>query len=205
MRALCLLLAWPMVAQADDGHLADLRRDLAVLRAHVEVLASELKPTDRAEPEVSGFALERLEAIEAELQRLTNQSELQSFAIRQVTGAGFSRLDGIERRVCGLEPHCKPDPLPPEDDTEGPLGQGLALELAGNHQAAGEAFLSVFSRAPDGPHGAGALFGVGRSLAEMGEVDRACEMLTEVGTRYPGYEHQGAVTLYRQKLPCSGG
>lgn len=110
MRGLLLLaalapqLAW---AQADPATLADIRGQIAALTSEIGGLRGELSATGQLSQGVAGNTpLERLNAIEAELQRLTSLTEQLEFRISQVVADGTNRLGDLEFRVCELEEGC---------------------------------------------------------------------------------------------------
>ena len=109
-RAAVLLVAlWPGLAwgQADPQTLADIRSQIAALSGEIEGLRGELSASGQLTTGVTGNTpLERLNAIEAELQRLTSKAEELEFRINRITTDGTNRLGDLEFRVCELEEGC---------------------------------------------------------------------------------------------------
>ncbi|WP_211641205.1 tol-pal system protein YbgF [Loktanella sp. SALINAS62] len=109
MRALALVLALaagPALAQ-DDATLADIRQELTVLYGDIENLRGELSATGALSEGVAGNTpLDRLNAIESELQRLTSRTEELEFRINRITVDGTNRVGDLEFRLCELEPSC---------------------------------------------------------------------------------------------------
>lgn len=109
-RLACLLLAaWPSLAwgQADPQTLADIRSQIAALSGEIGGLRAELSVTGQLSAGVAGNTpLERLNAIEAELQRLTSKTEELEFRINRITTDGTNRLGDLEFRVCEIEEGC---------------------------------------------------------------------------------------------------
>jgi len=94
------LLAGPVQAQ---DTLADIRADLSALNAEVAVLRAELSVSGGSNVSVSGGILDRVDAIEAELQRVTAKAEQLEFRINQVVEDGTNRIGDLEFRIVELE------------------------------------------------------------------------------------------------------
>ena len=110
-RNLCLIIALacaPAGAFGQDSQtLADIRQDLTVLSVEMKRLQRELSTTGGASVSTgSGDLLDRVNAIEGELQRLTGQTEELEFRINQVVRDGTNRVGDLEFRLCELEPGC---------------------------------------------------------------------------------------------------
>jgi len=104
-----LLMVWPALAwgQADPQTLADIRGEIGSLSQQIEGLRSELSASGQLSAGVAGNTpLERLNAIETELQRLTSKTEELEFRINRITTDGTNRLGDLEFRVCELEAGC---------------------------------------------------------------------------------------------------
>ncbi|MEL6451748.1 MAG: tol-pal system protein YbgF [Pseudomonadota bacterium] len=103
--ALGLLGAAPVRAQGDT--LADIRQELTVLYTEVQRLKRELSTTGGVTSQVgTGGTLDRLNAIEFELQRLTGKTEELEFRIGRVVTDGTNRIGDLEFRLCELEAGC---------------------------------------------------------------------------------------------------
>ncbi len=93
-------------AQSDET-LADIRQELSILYVELQRLKRELSTTGASgEVTVGGSALDRLGAIEAELQRLTSKTEELEFRIDRVVTDGTNRVGDLEFRLCELESGC---------------------------------------------------------------------------------------------------
>ncbi len=107
MRALLLalaLLAGPAAAQDRAATLADIRQELTVLNVEMQRLRRELSTTGAAAlPSVGGGTLERLDAVEAELRRVTAKAEELEFRIGRVVEDGTNRIADLEFRLVELE------------------------------------------------------------------------------------------------------
>ncbi|WP_170331194.1 tol-pal system protein YbgF [Ruegeria arenilitoris] len=93
------------VAQAQDQQtLADIRQELTVLHVEIQRLKREFSTTGSPAPNLSGSSvLERVDAIEAELQRLTRQTEQLNQRIQNVVTDGTNRIGDLEFRLVELE------------------------------------------------------------------------------------------------------
>ena len=105
--AILLCAVWPGLAwgqAADPQTLADIRGQIASLSQDIEGLRSELTASGQLTTGVTGNTpLERLNAIESELQRLTSKTEELEFRINRITTDGTNRLGDIEFRLCEIE------------------------------------------------------------------------------------------------------
>ena len=108
-KPLCLLLAFlalPLTIQAQERTqtLADIRQDLSVLYYELQRLNRELSTTQAPSGIGSGASVnDRLDAIEAELRRLTGATEKLEFRINQVVKDGTNRVGDLEFRLVELE------------------------------------------------------------------------------------------------------
>ena len=196
----------PVTGSAQDT-LADIRQDLAVLSAELQRLQRELSTTGSPSITLPSTAIDRINTIESELQRLTGLSEQLQFRIESVVTDGTNRLGDLEFRICELEPGCDLGTLA----TSQPLGagavdqlatfretypgsplepqvlliQGQALEGLGDTREAARAYLALYSGYPNSPAAPLALTRLGVSLGALGKVAEACVTLAEVAARYP--------------------
>ncbi|MCK0095326.1 tol-pal system protein YbgF [Yoonia sp. F2084L] len=124
----CALLLSPLPAVAQEETLADIRQQLTVLFVDVQRLKRELSTTGGLNAGIVGNTpLDRLNAIEAELQRLTSKSEELEFRVNSITVDAGNRIGDLNFRLCELEEGCDIGTL---DDT--PLGGIAAGPVAGN-------------------------------------------------------------------------
>lgn len=100
----CLMLL-PMGAAAQDQEtLADVRQELVVLNVEVQKLKRELSTTGGSNGTLgAGGLLDRVNAIESELQRLTGKTEQLEFRIDRVVTDGTNRIGDLEFRLVELE------------------------------------------------------------------------------------------------------
>ncbi|WP_372839826.1 tol-pal system protein YbgF [Phaeovulum sp.] len=106
--AVALSLAIPAGAQSNSATLASIRTELGALAGELEALRAELISGSGAGLVAAGGvgALERMDAIEAALVRLTAQSEALENRINRVVADGTNRLGDLEFRLCELEEGC---------------------------------------------------------------------------------------------------
>lgn len=193
------LIAGPVLAQ--DQTLADIRQQLSTLYVEIEALRGELTLSGQAATGVTGTsALERLDAIEAELQRLTSKTEELEFRINRVTVDGTNRIGDLEFRLCELEEGCDigalgqtpslggvdsaasiPSPQDPPDSS-GPqlaLSEQIEFDAArqklvdGDFQGATDGFTTFVQAYPAGPLTSEAYYLRGQALEGLGEISAA--------------------------------
>lgn len=102
-----LLAAMPAAAQDRVATLADIRQELTVLYVEIQKLKRELSTTGGASSNLSGTnTLERVNQMEAELQRLTAATEQLTNRVDSVVADGTNRIGDLEFRLCELEAGC---------------------------------------------------------------------------------------------------
>lgn len=99
-----LLTAGPVAAQDRQETLADIRQQLTLLYGEVQGLKRELSTTGAPSQMGGGTSqLDRLNAIEAELRRLTGKTEELEHRVDRVVSDGTNRLGDLEFRLVELE------------------------------------------------------------------------------------------------------
>jgi tol-pal system protein YbgF len=169
--ATCLaLLGAPAFAQDRAQSLADIRAELSALMAEFNALKAELVSTGAVSTGAAGGdALQRMDAIEAELQRLTSRTEEVELKLNRVVQDGTNRIGDLEFRVCELTEGCDIASL---SKTE-PLGG-----------------VTTGTPAPVDPAAGGTTPVTGEmAVGEQAEFDRAREVLAQG-------DFQGAATLF---------
>jgi tol-pal system protein YbgF len=102
--SIVLALAVPAAAQDRERTLADVRQDLTVLYVEIQKLKRELSTTGTPGVALGGTtALERVNAIETELRRLTAKTEELTNRIDRVVADGTNRIGDLEFRLVELE------------------------------------------------------------------------------------------------------
>ena len=106
--AVCLtLLPLPAFAQDRAQTLADIKAELSGLMADFNGLKTELVQSGAASSGAAGGdALQRLDAIEAELMRLTAKTEEVELKVNRVVTDGTNRVGDIEYRLCEVTDGC---------------------------------------------------------------------------------------------------
>ena len=171
----CAVLLTPLPALSQEETLADIRQQLTVLFVDVQRLRRELSTTGGLNSGVVGNTpLDRLNAIEAELQRLTSNAEQLEFRVNRITSEANNRIGDLNFRLCELEAGCDIGQL---DDT--PLG-GIQTP-------------TTPAITPDQGTGGPAV-----AIGEQGDIERAqaalaagdfrsaADQLATFGTTYPG-------------------
>jgi len=108
MVAAALILSAPVaVAQDRTQTLADIRQELSILFVELQRLRGELNTTSGATGiGAAGSTLSRMDALEAELRRLTSLTETLDLRVNQVVTDGTNRVGDLEFRLCELEDDC---------------------------------------------------------------------------------------------------
>jgi tol-pal system protein YbgF len=176
--ALALALALPAAAQDRAQTLADIRAELGALAAEFTALKRELVSSGAAASGAAGgTALERMDAIEAELARLTARTEEIELRLSRVVADGTNRLGDLEFRLCEVTEGCD----------IATLGQTAPLGGEGGGAAAP-------TPAPAAPAAAGPELAVGeqadfdraREVLGQGDFRAAADLLATFAQSYPG-------------------
>jgi len=102
--ALIAVSAVPGVTQEREQTLADIRQELTVLHVEVQRLNRELSTTGAPSASLAGTSvLDRVTAIEAELQRLTSKTEELQYRVQRIVEDGTNRIGDLEFRLVELE------------------------------------------------------------------------------------------------------
>ena len=158
-------LPFGAVAQERAQTLADLKAELTVLMAEFNALKSELVSSGAAASGAAGGdALQRLDALEAALVRLTAKAEEVELKVNRVVSDGTNQIGDIEFRLCEVTEGCDIANLP-EIAVLG--GAAPAVDPAPVAPATGDS-----SDAGSGDAGGAEL-----ALSEQADFDRAKEVL----------------------------
>lgn len=186
--ATVFFLPLPLMAQ-DQQTLADIRQELTVLHVEIQRLKRELSTTGAPSADVSGnTVLDRVGAIESELQRLTQQTEEMNHRIDRIVTDGTNRIGDLEFRLVELE-----------GGDIGALGEtttlgGGALPATGNGStatdAAGSSELAVGEQAD---------FDAAEALLTQGQYQDAAEKFSAFNQAYPGSPLAAAADFSRGK------
>ncbi|MBK0329198.1 tetratricopeptide repeat protein [Rhodobacteraceae bacterium F11138] len=186
-----LLSLPPSLSEAQNQEtLADIRQELTVLYVEVQKLKRELSTTGTAGGSLSGSSvLDRVSAIEAELQRLTARSEQLENRINRVVEDGTNRIGDLEFRLVELE-----------GGDVGTLGETTTLGGPAGGAAGAVAPPAQIQPAEEtGELAVGEEADFKAAMAALNEGDnaRAAELFGQFNTAYPGSPLAAQVELNR--------
>lgn len=179
VRGLILAIAIGLTAGTagaqDAQTLADIRQELSVLYVEIQRLKRELSTTGApTTTQASGSVLERVDTIEAELQRLTRQTEQMNQRIDRVVADGTNRIGDLEFRLVELE-----------GGDVSTLGE--TTTLGGDTNSTPVA--PVVPTQPDNTElavGEKAEFDTAKAALDSGDYRKAADLLANFDASYPG-------------------
>lgn len=185
---LCLsLFALPALAQDKAQTLADLKAELGLLMADFNTLKAELVQTGAASSGAAGGdALQRMDALEAALVRITAKAEEIELKLNRVVTDGTNRIGDLEYRLCEATEGCDPANIP-----ETPVlgGDAAAVPVADAAPADGVAS-DPAAAAPDaGPElamGEKNDFDRAKGVLGQGDFRAAADLFAAFTQSYPG-------------------
>jgi tol-pal system protein YbgF len=155
--SVALVLTGPAFGQTSPETLADIKAQITALAGQFNALKSELITSGAVSSGAAGGdALQRLDAIEAELARLNGRTEEIQLRLNRVVQDGNTQLGDLQFRVCELEEGCDIGSLP--DISLGGPAPGPSDPAA----------------VPDAPPATG---GAELAIGEQADFDRAQEVL----------------------------
>lgn len=184
MLRLFLVMAFlPVAAFAQDAQtLADIRAQISQLQAEFNSLKSELVTTGAAATGAAGGdALQRMDAIEAALTRLTSKTEEVELKLNRVVTDGTNRIGDLEFRLCELEEGCDIAAL---GDTA-PLGGGGAGAVAPVMPTTTDPAAAV-TAGPELAIGEQADFDRAKEVLGQGDFRAAADLFATFTQSYPG-------------------
>lgn len=112
--AVAVAAASGVYAQDKAATLAEMRDELQALAGQLQALKSELVSGGQAAMQAAGgaSALDRMNAMEAELAQLTAAQEQLQIRVEKVVADGTNRVGDLEFRICELEKGCDSANLP---------------------------------------------------------------------------------------------
>ncbi|TDL76334.1 tol-pal system protein YbgF [Palleronia sediminis] len=214
LRALVLSLALvPGIAAAqDDQTLADIRQSLSVLSVDLQRLQRELSTTGGVGTSIQGTSvLERVDAMEAELRRLTAETERLQNRISRVVSDGTNRIGDLTFRLCEIEEGCDigaigetpplggdeaapPPPAQPDPVTDGAqlaLGEQADFDRAkealdsGSFRSAIDLFAAFTETYTGGPLTGEAHYLRAKAFEQLGETQSAARAYLEAFSGQP--------------------
>jgi tol-pal system protein YbgF len=176
-------------AGAQDAQtLADIRQELTILHVEIQRLKRELSTTGApTTTQASGSVLERVDTIEASLQRLTRQTEQMNQRIDRIVADGTNRIGDLEFRLVELE-----------GGDVSALGE--TTTLGGDSET--PLFDPVTPNTPDDTElavGEKAEFDAAKAALDAGEYRQAANLLNDFDASYPGSPLAPAAHLNRGK------
>ena len=205
---LLVFLSGPVMAQ-DTETLADIRRQLTQLNVQVQSLKAELVDSGAQGQTVSGNVLTRVDGLEAEIVRLTAQTESLSNRINRIVADGTTRIGDLEFRLVELEggdlstlgdtPTLGGGDAPVVAPSTGNDTGGVELAVSerndferaeealasGDFRSAAEQFAAFNQAYPGGPLASNAHFNRGEALANLGDWNEAARAYLEAFSGNP--------------------
>lgn len=196
--ALTLLLPLPALAQ-DTQSLADVKAELAQLAAQFLTLKGELVSSGAAaNGAAGGDALQRLDAIEAELTRLTAKTEEVELKLNSVVSDGTNRIGDIEFRLCELTKGCDPSTLPVTPDLGALAAQAPAPTLSdASMSATPTPTAPVVTEGVELALNEKADFDRAKALLDAGDFLGAADLFKTYAQSYPGGPLVPQADVYR--------
>lgn len=183
--ALLIGLSSPVLAQDKAQTLADLKIELGQLMAEFTTLKRELVTSGAAQTGAAGGdALQRLDAIEAAIARLTSQAEAVEIKVNKVVTDGTNRIGDIEYRLCEVTEGCDVSTLP-----ETPvLGADTAASstVIDPNAAGGDGAPVAATDAPELAIGEKKDFDKASTALTSGEFQAAADQFATFLQNYPG-------------------
>ena len=187
-----LPFAAPALAQDRAETLADIRQELVVLKSEIDRLRVELSTTGAPGVQLPASALERIDALEAELRRLAAQTEAVSGRLEAVVRDGTNRIGDLEFQLAELGG----GDLSQLGDTQ-PLGGAIAAPAAPAP--------AVPVTGPELAMGEQADFTRAQEAFDAGNWGEAAQLLGQFVDAYPGGPMTGRATYLRGRaLEASG-
>ncbi len=180
-----ILTAGPAFAQANAQTLADIRVELGTLSAEFNRLKSELVQTGASGGSLAGgSALERMDAMEAELARLTARAEDIELRLNRVVSDGTNRIGDLEFRLCEVTPGCDIATVGTTPTLGGGVGTGAPAQSPD----------AVIIEEPTTPSAGGAELAIGeqadfdraKGVLGQGDFRTAADLFAAFTQSYPG-------------------
>lgn len=216
-----LVLAGPAFAQGSPETIADIKAQISALAGQFNALKSELVTSGAAATGAAGGdALQRLDAIEAELARLNGQAEQVELRLNRVVQEGTAQLEDLQFRLCELEEGCDvmalpelslggtapapvvaTDPVAQTGGAELALGEQADFDRAegvlgqGDFQGAAALFATFTQSYPGSPLTQEAQLRRGDALNSLGETSNAARAYLEAFSGAPDGAKAGEALL----------
>lgn len=197
---LCTGLALPIAAGAQNRQetLADIRKEVNSLSSEVQSLRSEMiASAGQGGPRISGTTLQRLDLIEAELQRLTNRTEELGHRIGKMADDAANRIGDLEFRLTELE-----GGDPTAAGAVAPLGGGGAAPSQNAPKTSTPARASAAAQKAVGEQ---ADFDRARAVLDQRDFRTAAGLFTAFAESYPAGALTGEAHYYRGEALAADG
>ncbi len=182
---LCLaLFPLPALAQDKAQTLADLKAELGQLSAQFNALKAELVQSGAAATGAAGGdALQRMDAMEAVLTRVTAKAEEIELKLNRVISDGTNRIGDIEFRLCEATEGCDPSNIP-----ETPVlgGDTAAAPVAADPAPAAGTDTTAAADAPELAMGEKNDFDRAKGVLGQGDFRAAADLFATFTQSYPG-------------------
>ena len=193
----------PLPSMAQNAQtLADVRQELNVLFVEIQKLKRELSTTGGASvPPAGGSVLDRVAAMESQLQRLTAKTEELQFRVERVVQDGTNRIGDLEFRLVELEGG-DISQLGETTTLGGPLaaeggeGQGAPMESLTPQDTGDGPQLAMAEQAD---------FDAAQAALEAGNAAEAAQRFQAFVTAYPGGPLTDQAALLRGEALLAAG
>lgn len=198
---LCLCAA-PVMAQ-DKQTLADIRQELTVLYVEIQKLKREMSTSGGASAPAGGSVLDRVNAIESELSRLTAKTEELQLRLDAIVKDGTNRIADLEFRLVELEGGDVSQLK--ETTTLGGAAGANPNPSGGNAGGVAGGGANAGGDAPQLALGEKADFDAAKAALDKGEHASAAEKFATFNETYPGSPMAAAANLGRGQALEAGG
>lgn len=189
---LALLAPLPLAAQTRSETLADIRQELNILFVEMQKLKRELSTTGSPQVNVTGSSvLDRVATMEAELQRLTSETEQLENRVNRVVTDGTNRIGDLEFRLVELEGGDL-SKLKENTTLGGPV-EGAAAQLPGTQAP------TATQQQPQLAVGEEADYQAAMTALNEGNYRKAADLLSGFNQSYPGSPLAAEADLNRGK------
>jgi tol-pal system protein YbgF len=177
------LAAAPADAQDKAQTLADIKAELGQLMGQFNSLKAELVASGSASSGMAGGdALQRMDAIEAELTRLTSKTEEVELKLNRVVADGTNRIGDIEYRLCEVTEGCDVNNIPATPTLGGDAGGATTAPAA----AATPAPAPAATDEPELAVAEKADFDRAKGVLGQGDFRTAADLFATYAQSYPG-------------------
>ncbi|MBS0563952.1 MAG: tol-pal system protein YbgF [Proteobacteria bacterium] len=178
--------------------LADIRKEVDQLAAQLQSLKSELVSGGAAAMQAAGgaSALDRMNTMEAELERLTSDTEKLQIRVEKVVADGTNRVGDLEFRLCELEKGCDTSKLPETPKLGGAADAGAAA-VSGGAATGGDAAAGAEAPKVELAMNEQSDFDRAKALMDKGDFAGAAAGFGTFAQNYPGGPLTGDAQFYQ--------